>query len=133
MSCPQTAWTVSRAISCCPRSAARGKPRWPKRMSCWSGLGGIGSPALQYLAAAGVGTLMLIDDDTVDAEQPPAPDDLAGARGGRGRYRPASRPSAPKSGWRTVYAALQVQGGREPQQLETLALIRGADLVRRLR
>jgi molybdopterin/thiamine biosynthesis adenylyltransferase len=30
------------------------------------GLGGIGSPALQYLAGAGVGTLVLIDDDTVD-------------------------------------------------------------------
>ena len=31
------------------------------------GLGGIGSPALQYLAGAGVGSLGLIDDDTVDA------------------------------------------------------------------
>ena len=31
------------------------------------GLGGIGSPVLQYLAAAGVGTLTLIDDDDVDA------------------------------------------------------------------
>ncbi|TCD01942.1 HesA/MoeB/ThiF family protein [Erythrobacteraceae bacterium CFH 75059] len=31
------------------------------------GLGGIGSPALQYLAAAGVGRLTLIDSDTVDA------------------------------------------------------------------
>lgn len=30
------------------------------------GAGGIGSPAVQYLAAAGVGTLRLIDDDTVD-------------------------------------------------------------------
>ncbi|MDP3677229.1 MAG: HesA/MoeB/ThiF family protein [Novosphingobium sp.] len=30
------------------------------------GLGGIGSPVLQYLAAAGVGRLTLIDDDTVD-------------------------------------------------------------------
>jgi molybdopterin/thiamine biosynthesis adenylyltransferase len=30
------------------------------------GLGGIGSPALQYLAAAGIGTLTLVDDDTVD-------------------------------------------------------------------
>ena len=31
------------------------------------GLGGIGSPVLQYLAAAGVGSLTLIDDDSVDA------------------------------------------------------------------
>ncbi len=30
------------------------------------GIGGIGSPALQYLAAAGVGHLTLIDDDLVD-------------------------------------------------------------------
>ncbi|MES2339653.1 MAG: molybdopterin-synthase adenylyltransferase MoeB [Pseudomonadota bacterium] len=30
------------------------------------GAGGIGSPAIQYLAAAGVGTLTLIDDDRVD-------------------------------------------------------------------
>ena len=31
------------------------------------GIGGIGNPALQYLAAAGIGKLTLIDDDTVDA------------------------------------------------------------------
>lgn len=31
------------------------------------GLGGIGSPALQYLAAAGIGRLTLIDDDKVEA------------------------------------------------------------------
>ena len=30
------------------------------------GAGGIGSPALQYLAAAGIGRLIVIDDDTVD-------------------------------------------------------------------
>lgn len=30
------------------------------------GAGGIGSPALQYLAAAGIGTLTLVDDDSVD-------------------------------------------------------------------
>ena len=30
------------------------------------GCGGIGSPALQYLAAAGIGRLTLIDDDTID-------------------------------------------------------------------
>ncbi|WP_394729879.1 HesA/MoeB/ThiF family protein [Altererythrobacter sp. GH1-8] len=31
------------------------------------GLGGIGSPALQYLAGAGIGKLTLLDDDVVDA------------------------------------------------------------------
>ena len=31
------------------------------------GLGGIGSPALQYLAGAGIGHLLLVDDDRVDA------------------------------------------------------------------
>ncbi|MEO6389259.1 MAG: HesA/MoeB/ThiF family protein, partial [Croceibacterium sp.] len=31
------------------------------------GIGGIGSPALQYLAGAGIGSLVLVDDDHVDA------------------------------------------------------------------
>jgi molybdopterin/thiamine biosynthesis adenylyltransferase len=31
------------------------------------GTGGIGSPALQYCAAAGIGRLTIVDDDTVDA------------------------------------------------------------------
>ena len=32
------------------------------------GAGGLGSPAAMYLAAAGVGTLGIVDDDVVDIE-----------------------------------------------------------------
>ena len=37
------------------------------RRSCCSGAGGLGSPAALYLAAAGVGTIGIIDMDVVDA------------------------------------------------------------------
>ena len=39
------------------------------------GAGGLGSPAALYLAAAGVGTLGIVDNDEVDLTQPPAPGD----------------------------------------------------------
>ena len=38
------------------------------------GAGGLGSPAALYLAAAGVGTLGIIDADVVDRVEPAAPD-----------------------------------------------------------
>ena len=38
------------------------------------GTGGLGSPLALYLAAAGIGTLGLVDFDVVDAEQPAAAD-----------------------------------------------------------
>jgi len=62
----QPGWTASRGISCCPKLAVPGKLPWPANIAL-IGLGGIGSPALQYLAASGIGRFTLVDDDTVDA------------------------------------------------------------------
>ncbi|MBO0748896.1 MAG: HesA/MoeB/ThiF family protein [Porphyrobacter sp.] len=49
-----------------PEIGGAGQAALAKARVVLIGLGGIGSPALQYLAAAGVGTLVLADDDTVD-------------------------------------------------------------------
>ena len=43
-----------------------GQQRWREAHVLVIGAGGIGSPAIQYLAAAGVGTLTIVDDDSVD-------------------------------------------------------------------
>lgn len=43
-----------------------GQTRLKEATAAIIGAGGVGSPAIQYLAAAGVGRLRVIDDDTVD-------------------------------------------------------------------
>jgi molybdopterin/thiamine biosynthesis adenylyltransferase len=49
-----------------PQVGGAGQAALAKAKVVLIGLGGIGSPALQYLAGAGVGTLVLVDDDAVD-------------------------------------------------------------------
>lgn len=49
-----------------PEVGGAGQVRLAESRVAVIGLGGIGSPALQYLAASGIGRLALIDDDVVD-------------------------------------------------------------------
>lgn len=49
-----------------PEIGGAGQVRLAESCVAIIGLGGIGSPALQYLAASGIGRLALVDDDVVD-------------------------------------------------------------------
>lgn len=49
-----------------PEVGGAGQVRLAQSKVAVIGLGGIGSPALQYLAASGIGRLALVDDDVVD-------------------------------------------------------------------
>jgi molybdopterin-synthase adenylyltransferase len=49
-----------------PELGGAGQVRLAQSRIAIIGLGGIGSPALQYLAASGIGRLALVDHDTVD-------------------------------------------------------------------
>jgi molybdopterin/thiamine biosynthesis adenylyltransferase len=50
-----------------PEIGGAGQAALAKAHVALIGVGGIGSPALQYLAGAGIGKLTLIDDDTVES------------------------------------------------------------------
>lgn len=50
-----------------PEVGAMGQAKLAQSHVVLIGMGGIGSPALQYLAGAGIGRLTLVDDDVVEA------------------------------------------------------------------
>ena len=54
-----------RATSCWARSAAPGSSASRRRACSIVGAGGLGAPVALYLAAAGIGTLGIVDDDAV--------------------------------------------------------------------
>src|SRR4051794_41897639 len=76
-----------------PDVAMDGQKRLKNAKVLCVGAGGLGSPALMYLAAAGVGPLRIIDLDLGAGAQP----QRAGVHGA-GAVRPAQTPRAPASG-----------------------------------
>lgn len=88
------------------------------------GVGGIGNPALQYLAAAGVGRLTLIDDDVVDTSNLQRQTLFAPAMVG------AAKVDAAADWVRAFDPAIAVQGHRlRIDGTNAAALIAGADVV----
>jgi molybdopterin/thiamine biosynthesis adenylyltransferase len=64
---PRSSATDTSATSCCPKWAWTGQLKLLDSKVLLLGAGGLGSPAALYLAAAGVGTIGIIDMDVVDA------------------------------------------------------------------
>ena len=64
---PPSSATATGATSCSPRSARPASRSCSRAKVLLLGAGGLGSPAALYLAAAGVGTLGIVDMDVVDA------------------------------------------------------------------
>ena len=57
--------SATPATSCCARSAGPGQARLKAARVLVVGAGGLGAPLIQYLAAAGIGTIGIVDDDIV--------------------------------------------------------------------
>ncbi|MFZ1017651.1 MAG: HesA/MoeB/ThiF family protein, partial [Candidatus Cybelea sp.] len=74
-----------------PEVGLHGQERLRASRALVVGAGGLGSPALQYLAAAGVGTIGVIDDDVVDETNLQRQTIFAMADIGRGKAVVAAR------------------------------------------
>ena len=90
--------SAMRAISCSPRWAAPGSRNSRRRACSIVGAGGLGAPVALYLAAAGIGTLGIVDDDMRQPFQPAAAD-----------HPPTERIGAPK-----VESARDALAGDQP-------------------
>ena len=79
-----------------PEIGAEGQQKLLDAKVLLLGAGGLGSPTALYLAAAGVGTLGIVDDDVGRPLQPPAPGDPRHRphRHPQGRFRRADDPRA---------------------------------------
>ncbi len=67
---PRAAWRprpITRGRSRCPRCGAAGQARLAAASVLVVGAGGLGVPVLQYLAAAGIGRIGIVDGDVVEA------------------------------------------------------------------
>ena len=88
------------------------------------GAGGIGSPAIQYLAAAGIGRLSLIDDDRVDVSNLQRQTVYATADVGRAKVAAAAERARVINPHVEVIAhAARIDAG------DAVALLEGADVV----
>ena len=63
---PRSSATATRATCSSPEVGVEGQQKLLDAKVLLLGAGGLGSPAALYLAAAGVGTLGIVDDDVVD-------------------------------------------------------------------